>query len=126
MSKALIAQLLAQREGRCDFREKSDSAPAQGVVLRRPPETEWGRFMRKGVAIEEMRDIVIDYVVGWYGMTEADLLGESIGSTDEVEFSRDLWAVVVSDRSAWVGIAFDRLLNQVSEYIKQRAAAAKN
>jgi hypothetical protein len=126
VSKALIAQLLAQRESDCDLREKSADKPAMGVRVRRPPETEWGRFVGSGHAIGAMRDIAVEYVIGWYGFTEADLLGASIGSSDAVEFSRELWEVAAADRADWVGLVFDKLLNLVTEYHQQRKEAAKN
>ena len=126
MSKALIAQLLAQREATCDLREKTDDKPAMGLRLRRPPETEWGRFIGTGYPIALMRDIVVDYTVGWYEVTEADLLGESIGSSDKVDFTRELWAVAAADRADWVGVAFDKLLKLITEYHDQRKEAAKN
>lgn len=126
MSKALIAQLLAQRESTCDLREETDEKHALRLRVRRPPETEWGRFLAKGVAMEAMRDIVIDYAIGWHGFTEADLMGDGIGNSDAVEFSRDLWAVVIADRADWVSIAFNHLLKLVNEYYSQREAAGKN
>ncbi|HEY1395973.1 hypothetical protein, partial [Roseateles sp.] len=80
----------------------------------------------KQIAVEAMRDIVIDYTVGWYGVTEADLLGEGIGSSDPVTFSRELFAVVIADHSDWVGLAFDRLLKLANDRFKERQEAEKN
>lgn len=112
----LIAKVRARRE---------HAVPLDGgksVTVRRPAEAEFGR-----VASDKAVDLVADFVVGWQGFTEADLLGPEVGASDiDVPFDADLWREVVRDRIDWVKVVAQRLGELVTEHVNQRGLVAKN
>jgi hypothetical protein len=91
------------------------------VQFRRPLETELGRF-RGGVDVEHL----CEYVCGWEGVTEADLLGPAIGSDSKVEFSPALWARLVRDRIDYVQPVAQAMVDAITEHLASKAATAKN
>lgn len=91
------------------------------VQFRRPLETELGRF-RAGVDVEHL----CEYVCGWEGFTEADLLGPAIGSDSKVEFSSALWARLVRDRIDYVHPVAQAMVDAITEHLAIKAATAKN
>jgi len=128
VSRALIAQILGQRDSWCVLRPAADGKPVLRVKLRRPPETDLGRFGKGGDQPfqERMRAAVVDAAQDWEGITEEDLLGESIGGSDLVPFDRELWAVVIADRSAWLAACTAHLVDEIQAHLQRRAAVEKN
>ncbi|WKB52312.1 hypothetical protein [Eleftheria terrae] len=118
-SSVLIQKLRAQRERWVTVGE------GKRVCLIRPPEAEMIRFVGKGgmqVELEHLRD----YVTGWQGITEADLIGEAVGTSDPVPFTRELWTEVISDRLAWVKLLGTELLQSIAEHRLSLQDAEKN
>ena len=91
------------------------------VRYRRPLETEFGKF-RSGVDVEHL----CEYVCGWDGFTEADLLGAGIGASDAVAFTPKLWARLVRDRLDYVQPVAQAMVQAITEHLQAREAAAKN
>lgn len=69
---------------------------------------------------------VIKYVRNWKGFSEADLLGAAIGSSDPIDFDRDLWAAYVRENVDVATKVAEAMAGTVSEYLKRRADTAKN
>jgi hypothetical protein len=115
MSQSLINRLLSQRESWLDLE------PGKRVKVRRPPELE-AVDLRHGVTLEH----VTKYVVGWEGITEADLLGATVGSDTVPAFSADVWTIVVTDRMEWFALVRNKIMELVVEHLTAKDAAAKN
>lgn len=89
--------------------------------LRRPTDAEAKIF--KGEKVSHI-DIANQFVIGWEGVTEADLVNS--GASDLVEFDSELWAEVVQDRpELWNGIT-DSVLESFLNYRKTREERRKN
>lgn len=117
MSKALIEQLRAQRTGRVEVE------PGKFLLVRRPLEvTEMWRFFIG----ENTQELFIKHVVGWDGVTQADLLGPAVGASDPAVFSRELADETLADKAEWVTQAGAWLANAIKAHIEKRAAEAKN
>jgi hypothetical protein len=123
--KVLLAKLRAQRTREVEI------VPGKIVKYLRPAENDMADFLKPG-AEPDKRVWVVDishvckYVVGWTGFTEADLLGEAVGSADEVAFDAELWAEVVSDRVEWRTKVADAILDSIVSHLTAKEAAAKN
>ena len=91
------------------------------MQFRRPLETELGKF-RGGVDVEHL----CQYVCGWEGVTEADLLGPAIGANDAVDFSPALWAGLVRDRIDYVQPVAQAMVDAITDHLASKASAAKN
>lgn len=70
-------------------------------------------------------ELCMEHTTGWHGVTEAALLGASIGSSAPVPFSRDLWREAVSDRPRWVALVADRVINMIETHLTSQGIAAK-
>lgn len=116
---ALIEKMLAQR------RHWVEVAPGKEIQYRRPDETEVASMLEDGKVAIDVRH-VRKFVVGWKGITEADLLGEGIGASDEVPFSSRVWDLLVSDRIAWVQAVAVAILETLSKHRFSIQAEAKN
>jgi hypothetical protein len=112
---SLIAKLRSQRESWVEV------APGKRVRVRRPAEAEMSDF-RGGMTV----DLLCRHVVGWEGVTEADVLGASIGSDEALPFTADLFAEVAKDRLAWFEPIAADLAARIAEHWKTREATAKN
>ncbi|PTT75431.1 hypothetical protein DBR42_28940 [Pelomonas sp. HMWF004] len=75
---------------------------------------------------ELLTEAVCRQAVGWRGITEAELLGAVVGSSDPVEFSTDLWAEVVRDRADWLGTCSVHLMEQINGHLQAKAEQRKN
>lgn len=116
MSDKLIEQLRAQRTG------KVEVLPGKGLLVRRPLEaTEMPRF-RYGITPA----LVIEFVVGCYGLTEADVLPKGVGADTPLATSPELLAEVLADRPEWVQKACDWLVTAIEKHIAAKGAAEKN
>lgn len=95
----------------------------QGAEVRvlRPAEAEFGKFVG-GVSAEH----VCTYVDGWRNVTEATLLGESIGAEDPVEFSQPLWAEWVRDRVECIEAVAKHISAQISSHLQAKKAITGN
>lgn len=91
------------------------------VQYRRPLETEFHKF-RSGVEV----DHVAEYVCGWEGFTEADILGAAIGGDQAVPFNARLWERIARDRLDYVAAVATAIVDAITDYLAQRDAAAKN
>jgi hypothetical protein len=111
----IVAQLLAKRERWVDLED------GKRLRIRRPPETDLGRF-RSGLAVAD----VASAVVGWDGITEADILGPQDGSTSAVPFNAELCLEVLRDRIDWTGKAAEGVLDAIRQHLDAREAARKN
>lgn len=126
--QTLIRKLLALRESWCELKPAADGKPALEVLLRRPSEDELPEFKPQGGKTMQqlLTTAVCKQAVNWRGFTEADLLGAAVGSSDEVPFSPAVWDVVVRDRMGWIDACSTHLMQQITQHIEQREAAAKN
>lgn len=91
---SLIARMREQRQSTVDLGD------GLAVTIIRPAESDIRAF--SGPTRPSDLDVARKYVVGWKGFTEATLLGEAVGSTDEIAFSQELWEEAVADRLDWV------------------------
>jgi len=112
---ALIARMDAQRSRWVALPD------GKRVQFRRPLETEFGKF-RSGVGVDHL----CEYVCGWEGFSEADLLGSAIGSSDPLPFSAELWARVVRDRLEYVRPVATEVVAAITEHLAEKDAIAKN
>jgi hypothetical protein len=113
----LIEQLRAQRTGRVEVE------PGKFLLVRRPLEaTEMPRFVRGSATPESF----IGQIAGWDGITEADLLGAAVGSSDAAAFTPELAAEVLADRVEWMGKVGEWLVQAITTHLKAREATAKN
>ena len=112
MSQSLIAQIKKARQRRVEVGGFT-------FIVRRPTDTEF-------VAHYELRiyEIAQEYVVGWEGVTEADIVNG--GGEDAVPFDADLWREWCADRpDLWEAI-FTAVLQAYEQHVEQRQAAVKN
>jgi hypothetical protein len=107
--------LRAQREGRVEVE------PGKFVRFLRPAETEFVRVIGGVTA-----DHVCEYVCGWDGFSEADLLGASVGANEPATFSADAWAEYARDRVEVVSKVAQAIADAITLHLQQRSAAGKN
>lgn len=126
MANPVLARVRKQREKTVELEA------GKKLTFLRPPEAELGDLLKpvegdptKAQWVIEIEHVV-KYAVGWEGFTEADLLGAAIGSSDVVEFDRDLWAEVVGDRAEWKVKVANAILGSVVDHLTAREAVAKN
>lgn len=98
-----------------------ETAPGKKVSFLRPRETEFAQ-LAGGVTA----DHVCQFVTGWAGYTEADVLGAGLGSSDEAVFTPELWAEFVRDRVELLSIVAREISAVVTAHISKRADDAKN
>jgi hypothetical protein len=65
-------------------------------------------------------------VTDWRGFTEADLLGEGVGTIDPVSFSPRLFRVVAGDQLKWLVNVYEAVVELVIQHSAQKADTAKN
>lgn len=111
----VLAALIAQRQVWVPL-------PGGGEVrVRRPAEAEFAKFTR-GVAV----DHVCEYVDGWRNVTEAVLLGDTVGADDAVDFSPELWSAWVRDNVPAIEAVAKAISEAIGKHIQSRKAAAGN
>lgn len=127
-AERLIARLREQRDSWLVLREAGDGEPELAVCLRRPTEAELPAYRpAEGQTMHQLlTEAVCRTAVAWRGITEAELLGAAIGSSDPVEFSSELWAEVVRDRADWVNACAGHLMEQINSHLTGRAEQRKN
>lgn len=111
----LLALRLAQRTVRCEVE------PGKVLLIRRPLDHQL-RALAGGLTAE----LLAQHVVGWQGITEADLLGAAVGAEDEAEFSPALLSDVLGERGEWASKGAHALVEAITQYLQQREATAKN
>lgn len=118
--KDLIKQL---REQRMQWVELE---PGKEVRIIRPTETDLVTNLAKGSSISMGFEEAAKYVVDWRGITEADLLGAAVGSSDAVPFSAALWAEVASDKLDWVNTVVQAIVKVLVDRKATQDQDAKN
>lgn len=111
----LINRLLAQRQSCVEIR------PGVGLIVTRPLPSELIDFRDATAYTAAAR-----WVVGWEGMTEADILGAAIGSPVPIEYSKRLADLVLPDHPDWCTRVQDRLISMVIEHRQQQEQAEGN
>ena len=109
MSDKLIKQMREQRMAWLELQ------PGKSARLIRPTQIEVMRLMFKNGTIEITLEQAQQFVVDWQGFTQADLLGASVGSSDALDFDKDLWREVSNENAKWLGDVANRLLEMVLE-----------
>ena len=121
MSAALIAQLLAARE------QWVDLAPGKAVKFRRPMEGDFeGMFRGNPKRFAVLLADVQQYAVDWRGFSEADLLGQTVGSSDPLPFSAEVWALAIGDNLDWLQEARQGLERILADRLEARLALRGN
>lgn len=104
------------------------------MTLLRPTELEIQRDLLKllpgkdGTPMAKLEvdpDKVHNYVVGWDGYTEADLLGPA-GGSDAAPFAPELVREWLANNPADIHVLVEALLTAVATHINSKAEAAKN
>lgn len=124
--KLTLARLRKQRERSVEIDEGG-----RKKVFFRLPDVEGQNSMLEQVGEQKFMwkveaGHVCKYVTGWEGITEADLLGETVGSSDLVGFDQELWSEYVMYESALLGKIASALLKAVVDEINKREDARKN
>ena len=92
------------------------------LKLRRPTDAEAGAILGQDSA--PVLKVATDFVIGWEGVTEADLINS--GASDPAPFDKDTWAEVIVDRpNMWEPIC-TAVVNAWVEHNKARTDRAKN
>lgn len=111
----LVQQLRSQRESWAEV------APGKRIKVRRPQEAQMFRF-RGGISAA----LAVEFVVGWEGITEADLLGEAIASQTPAVFTPELASETLLDRMDWVEKVSAELKRAIEVHLAAKAEATKN
>lgn len=119
----VIQRLRAQRQSWVDIE------PGKRIQIMRPPENDFPAFLsgegetrRVSANLEQ----VCKYVVGWDGISEADLLGAAVGSSDPLAFDSALWAEVVADKADWFNAVASALVTAMVQHFEKKAEVSKN
>lgn len=127
-SERILAQRIAQRTRWVELAPATDGRPARRVQVTRPTETEQPQFLRRsGDGWQWAAELqhVKDFVVGWDGFLETDLVGAA-GGAQPVPFSAALWADVCTDSSEITATVAQSLLEMLADYHRAVEADAKN
>lgn len=111
----LIRRIYAQRERWLDLGDGKE------VCVRRPDEWDSVLFARSRSV-----DAICRYVTNWRGFTEADILGEGVGTVDEVPFGAALFRVMAGDRMDWLEKLLEMISGLIEEHEQAKADSAKN
>ena len=111
---ALLDRLRSAREFTVEL------APGKRLRMRRPLAAQMPRF-RGGFSLE----LMAEHVVGWEGLTEADLL-PGAGRDSPAALPADAAAEVLMDRPDWAAPASHELVESIKAWLAKQDAAAKN
>lgn len=102
--------------------------PGKRVQIIRPLSAELQDFARIDgqTDVDRMALCASKYVVGWDGITEADLLGADQASPMPVPFDVEVWAEVVRDRRGWMLTVVEALMGVITAHEERVARDAKN
>lgn len=121
MSAALIAQMRAKRTTWLDLGD------GVAVAIMRPTEAQMAPYIRPlfidGKTVQDAA-LSTQYVTDWRGVTEATLLGDSIGSTTPVQFVPELWAEVVADHAAWGAAVAQAVVDAMQAHLVAKTTSA--
>lgn len=120
MSEALIKKIRAQRMSWVALDD------GKRVQIIRPTEIELANQFVKNGSIEVDFEEVKRFVVGWEGITEADLLGAAVGASDPIGFTTELWAEFVADNIKWVRTIARAMLDDIVKHHSAQDDAVKN
>lgn len=115
----LIERLLRQRENRLEV------APGKYLRVRRPDAVDAANLSRLRDA-DRLAEWYAARVVGWEGITEADLLGAKQASDTPADFSERLVLVVLRDRPEWLEALSKHVRDELETHAKAQEAVAKN
>jgi hypothetical protein len=122
-ARHLIEQMRAQRKRWVPLSE------GKRVQILLPTEVEvFKSFVKNSdgaLSIVADYDEVRQFVCGWEGFTEADLL-PGVGASDAVPFHAELWEQVVSENVEWVKLVAQALIDGIVERQRARGDDAKN
>ena len=120
MSADLIAQMRALRTSRVDLGD------GVSVDVMRPTALQLASLLPRLDRGDVLKaELCMEHVTGWYGVTEATLLGASVGSSAPVPFERELWREAASERPQWVTLAADHVIATIEAHLIRQGAAAK-
>lgn len=126
---SLIARLRAAREVWVSLPAAADGTH-RAVKFRRPAEAEVLALITTSAGGRRQLAVQLPTVqacaVDWRGVTEADLLGDTVGSSDAVPFDAGVWAEVVADRLDWLQPCCQGLLDAISAHMARQDDDAKN
>lgn len=113
-AEALIARLRAAREF------KVEVEPGKFLKVRRPTEAHMGRYRLVDAAA------AASCVVGWHDITEADVLGPTVGAADKIDFDDDLVLELLLDRGTWAEKVAKAVADAIRRHIDAKGLAEKN
>lgn len=117
-AQSLIARMREQRQSTVELGD------GLSVTIIRPCEADIRAF--SGASRPSDLDVARKYVVGWKGFTEATLLGEAVGASDEVPFSQEVWTEAVADRLDWVHKVVIAVVSSIHSHQLSVAGEEKN
>lgn len=93
----------------------------QRVQILRPTEVEMITNVGRGAL-----EVACAQVVGWEGVTEADLLGPEVGADVVVEFTPELWAAYAADHADHTAAVAKEVRRITEAYWARRKEQTKN
>lgn len=70
-------------------------------------------------------DAVKEFITAWDGFTEADILGQEIGSSDKIDYQPEFFDEVLADRLDWVPLIVGGLISEIQKAQEKKANAVK-
>lgn len=124
----IIAKLDAQRTRWLDL--PGDDGDGEGgkkrrLQVMRPLETDADRMAGRRL-LGDLAEALCEFVVGWEGFSEADILGPKHGSAEPLPFDRALCLRIVRDRTDYVVALGVELKTAMQARLAEKAEAAKN
>lgn len=115
------------REARSIWIELGDGKKIQII---RPTELQaYQKFYKKN-ASESMQfslefDAIKEFITAWDGFTEADILGQEIGSSDKIDYQPEFFDEVLADRLDWVPLIVGGLISEIQKAQEKKANSVK-
>lgn len=115
------------REARSIWIELGDGKKIQII---RPTELQaYQKFYKKngaGLMVFSLEfDAVKEFITAWDGFTEADILGQEIGSSDKIDYQPEFFDEVLADRIEWVPTIVSGLISEIEKAQKKKADSVK-
>ena len=115
------------RDARSIWIELGDGKKIQII---RPTELQaYQKFYKKndtGLMVFSLEfDAVKEFITAWDGFTEADILGQEIGSSDKIDYQPAFFDEVLADRIEWVPIIVGGLIAEIVKAQKKKADSVK-
>ena len=70
-------------------------------------------------------DSIKEFITAWDGFTEADILGQEIGSSDKIDYQPEFFDEVLADRLDWVPLIVGGLISEIQKAQEKKANAVK-